>query len=46
MLSDTTITDCRKKPSKKEKLVCKRKSLIKTKYQWLENPFENKNHPG
>ena len=36
MLSDTTITDCRKKPSKKEKLVCKRKSLIKTKYQWLE----------
>ena len=36
MLSNTTITDCRKKPSKKEKLVCKRKSLIKTKYQWLE----------
>ena len=36
MLSDTTITDCRKKPSKKEKLVCKRESLIKTKYQWLE----------
>ena len=36
MLFDTTLTDCRKKPSKKEKLVCKRKSLIKTKYQWLE----------
>ena len=36
MKSYTRITDCRKKPSKKEKLNCKRESLRETKYQWLK----------
>tara|TARA_B000000532_G_C18862017_1_gene404527 strand:+ start:216 stop:1340 length:1125 start_codon:yes stop_codon:yes gene_type:complete len=36
MKAYTRITDCRKKPSKKEKLNCKRESLRETKYQWLK----------
>ena len=30
------VNDCRKKETKNEKLICKKNSLIKTKYQWLK----------
>ena len=36
MISYPKKTDCRKKPTKKEKLNCKRESLRETKYQWLK----------
>ena len=36
MISYPKETDCRKKPTKKEKLNCKRESLRETKYQWLK----------